>query len=97
MTPTAAPAPAPTPTSTATYPVTVVRSYRTAKLNAVDSLGGARAYEIQGPSIRRMAIAAAILDLATSQDDAIRAETVRDLTIRLHERLADDAEQGWAL
>lgn len=73
------------------------RIYTIAKNTAVDTLGGPRAFQIQGPSIRRMAIAAAILDLLTMQDDTIAAETVQRLTLDLHELLFADSERGWVL
>lgn len=66
--------------------------YENAKADAKDRLGGERAYWIAGPSIRRMAVADALLTVLTSQDDSVRDDTVRSLMTDLYDLLTSDKE-----
>jgi len=81
--------------TTASRAKAIDKIYANAKVTAVDSLGGPRAYNIAGPSIRRMAIAAAILGVITIQDESIAAETVRNMADELNTRLVDDGAGDW--
>ena len=73
----------------------VTRLYKAAKNQAIDSLGGGRAYWIAGPTIRRHAMANAILSSLTAQDESISAETVRDVMNGLYDTLVNDRDFGY--
>jgi hypothetical protein len=50
--------------------------YETAKTRAMDGIGGALAFGLQSPTVRRALVAAAILDIITESGTASDAQRV---------------------
>jgi hypothetical protein len=69
------------------------RLYDIAKRSAMDRLGGERAYWIQGPSIRRLAVADAVLTtLALQDEDAVTDAAVRRMLTAQFDLLTSDTD-----
>jgi hypothetical protein len=67
--------------------------YMRAKYRAKLTLGGNQAYRVVGPTVRRMAVSAAILQLLATQDeDDVSDAAVRSLVQNLHNILMSDSD-----
>lgn len=66
--------------------------YENAKRSGMDSLGGARAFYIAGPTIRRLAVADAVLSTLALLGEDIRDETVRRLLNDLYSTFRADVD-----
>lgn len=71
---------------------TKARLYEASKYTAKNNLGGERAYWIAGPTVRRMAVANAILQTLFQQDEDVADSRVRTLLHDLYDLLTDDED-----